>query len=151
VKYELIDAANRLRLSEQPIDLKRAVSTAYYALFHALSESNAEALIGPRDASSTQAVWHDVYRALDHSQLKDPATSGGFPKEISSLQSIVLTATDLKRKRHEADYNPSYDATKADATAAVSAALAAIIELEKCSIEERKALAVHLLVWRRRK
>ena len=35
--------------------LKRAISTAYYAMFHALCYSNAETVVGPRDRHNEQA------------------------------------------------------------------------------------------------
>ena len=47
----LISIATQLALSsddtpERQDDLRRAVSTAYYAMFHALANSNANTLIG---------------------------------------------------------------------------------------------------------
>ena len=47
----LINIATQLALSsgdtpERQEDLRRAVSTAYYAMFHTLANSNANALIG---------------------------------------------------------------------------------------------------------
>ena len=46
---ELI-GAGRLLASGQPSQeaLRRAISTAYYAMFHALATSNADLIVGPR-------------------------------------------------------------------------------------------------------
>lgn len=46
--------------------IRRSVSSAYYAMFHALAMSNADALIDtPRD-SETEKAWFRIYRGLDH-------------------------------------------------------------------------------------
>ncbi len=46
--------------------VRRAASNAYYALFHALAESNASALIGAPSDPLTASAWSRVYRGLDH-------------------------------------------------------------------------------------
>ncbi|MBC6437988.1 MAG: hypothetical protein GDA52_07600 [Rhodobacteraceae bacterium] len=51
-------------------DLRRAVSTAYYAMFHCLCESAANLLIGGGTASRSDAAWRQAYRALNHGQAR---------------------------------------------------------------------------------
>ena len=56
----LISIATQMALSsddtpERQDDLRRAVSTAYYAMFHALANSNANALINQKEALSRSA------------------------------------------------------------------------------------------------
>lgn len=50
-------------------NLRRAVSASYYAVFHALCRSNADALVGKGAARPTRA-WMQTYRALDHAQQR---------------------------------------------------------------------------------
>ena len=47
-------------------NLRRAVSTAYYAMFHCLAGTAADLLIG----GSRSEAWHQVYRALEHGSAK---------------------------------------------------------------------------------
>ena len=62
------DLVNPQQLGRLPTDehVRRAVSNIYYALFHALAESNATALIGSPSDALTVAAWSRVYRGLDH-------------------------------------------------------------------------------------
>ena len=53
-----------------PDSLRRAVSTAYYAVFHALANSNADCLIGPPTDPLLEHAWHRIRRGLDHSQAR---------------------------------------------------------------------------------
>ena len=44
--------------------LRLAVSTVYYAMYHALAGSNADLLIGPSETEGSAPEWHRVYAAL---------------------------------------------------------------------------------------
>ncbi|MDE2786242.1 MAG: hypothetical protein OXL37_06215 [Chloroflexota bacterium] len=44
----------------------RAVSTAYYAVFHALARNNADNIIGPPANPSMALDWIDAYRRMRH-------------------------------------------------------------------------------------
>ena len=46
--------------------LRKAVSVAYYAMFHALAQNNADRLVGETDADRETDAWHRTYRALEH-------------------------------------------------------------------------------------
>ena len=47
------------------MDLRRAVSSAYYAMFHALCRSNAETLIGTAPAMQATEPWLDFTHNLE--------------------------------------------------------------------------------------
>ena len=51
---------------DQPKDeaLRRAISTAYYAMFHALATSNADCIVGPPRDTMASHAWDRVYRGL---------------------------------------------------------------------------------------
>jgi hypothetical protein len=53
-------------------DLKRAISTAYYALFHAMAKIAADMLVGVGPNRPDKA-WTQAYRALQHGDAKTPA------------------------------------------------------------------------------
>ena len=50
--------------------LRRAVSTAYYAMFPALAASNADALMGTPNDELTTDAWVQIYRGLNHNQAR---------------------------------------------------------------------------------
>ena len=56
----------------QPLQdsLRRAVSTAYYAMFHALASRNADCLVGTPHDSLTEHAWARIYRGLNHSTAR---------------------------------------------------------------------------------
>lgn len=72
--YDLIRIARHLatggvggnRGRPRQADLRRAVSTTYYALFHALSRCCADILAGSTPAHRRQRGWQLVYRSLEH-------------------------------------------------------------------------------------
>ncbi len=70
---DLIATARRLAKASarkpRQADLKRAISTAYYALFHAIARDAADLLVGTGKDRPDKA-WKQVYRALDHGPAK---------------------------------------------------------------------------------
>jgi hypothetical protein len=68
-------------------DLKRAVSTAYYAIFNFLAKECADLLVGTGQARN-YACWRHVHRALDHGFAKMPAKEQAiysFPRKSFDL------------------------------------------------------------------
>jgi hypothetical protein len=93
--------------------LRRAVSTAYYALFHLLV-SEASALL----ASGDSKLQDLVARAFDHGDMQKAcatfASSGTMPPIIDAhygsvtfppeLKAVAQAFVDLQGARHDADY-----------------------------------------------
>jgi hypothetical protein len=103
--------------------LRRAVSTAYYALFHLLVEDAAFAMFGGNDATELR---HVVRRAYDHGTMKQAARgfAGGQPAAIwhpvlsrpsADLILVATTLLELQEARHLADYDPGYRLTRGEA------------------------------------
>lgn len=95
---DLIATARRLARANakkpRQAELRRAVSTAYYALFHALARNCADLFVGTGDARS-KGAWSQVYRALEHGFAKNAcvqAAALGFPAN-------VVNAADHKDQR----------------------------------------------------
>lgn len=130
-------------------DLNRAISTAYYALFHAVARSNADRLVGTGVNRSNKA-WVQAYRALDHGSGKtacQQVPSLGFSP---GLVIVAQAFTALQEARHKADYDPDFRPSRRDALAAVAQAELAIAELKQSTLQDRSAFAVQLLVRRPR-
>jgi hypothetical protein len=125
---------------------RRAVSTAYYAVFHALAKSCASILLPSVDRTSD--AYQRVYRALDHGPLKAAfAASAGPLRDRSPLQKIGEVVVQLQSERHRADYMPPSKAffPLNQAEELIGKARQAVMEIENLSTEDRVALATWLL------
>ncbi len=127
------------------------MSTAYYAMFHALFRNCADSFIGTARASRSQPAWRQVYRSVDHGHAKNQCLNQNvmsrFPPEI---QRFAIKFFDLQNHRHQADYDPLSTFTRADVQAAIAAAETAIKELHKFNIKDRRAFAVWTVLKNRK-
>ena len=127
-------------------NLRRAVSTAYYAVFHSLAYTAANLLIG----RERTAAWHQVYRALEHGNARSACLNKqameGFPNEI---EEFALTFVDLQKARHRADYSFDVSYDRHDTLTAIDRAAGAIDQLERVNIHHRRSFVAHLLFKRR--
>jgi len=106
-------------------NLRRAVSTAYYAVFHLLI---AEATSNWNNVQLRAALG----RAFDHSTMKTASNrlsntqefpfTGEDPLVVASLRFVALTFTQLQQDRHFADYNLTKDLGSTDALNQVKSA-----------------------------
>ncbi len=127
----------------------RAVSTAYYALFHALARAAADNLVGPAGTERSSPAWRQTYRALDHGAAKTACIQAdklGFPREIVACADTFVL---LQQRRHDADYDPTFTTTRADAIAIIADAETAIDKLTRATQKDRTAFAILLLLRRR--
>jgi hypothetical protein len=125
---------------------RRAVSTCYYAVFHALATLCASILLPSVDRKSE--VYERVYRALDHGPIRMAFTAkGGALKGRGTLQKIGELVVQLQSERHRADYlPPNKSIFPADvAKDLVDQARRAVREIENLSDDDRVALATALL------
>ena len=101
-----IDAARLLATTDKgrprSASLRRAVSTAYYAVFQALCTACADRLVGRRQPWD---VYTPVFRALDHYATTQALRQPSFATtpELHRLGSLLK---DLQSVREWADYNP---------------------------------------------
>ena len=117
MNWEDLIIAGRLLIQDPDCSesaVRRAVSTAYYAVFHALAESNADALTRAADVPVLADTWTRFYRAINHRE-----TSNRFRRtEIPEAPAAVADFTDLFIKlqaiREQADYNPDSTAFTRD-------------------------------------
>ena len=135
--------ATRLGRPRQ-IMLRKAISAAYYAVFHALCASNADVLIGTSPAVGRLA-WSRTYRALEHGDAKNRMIQhmADLPPGI---QTFAKTFNDLQERRHAADYNPDVRFQRSNVIALIDRAESAIHSLYTADIAERRALASLVLL-----
>ena len=131
---DLLEQAKHLAKREpkrpRQASLRRAVSAAYYALFHLLVSEGATRL-APTQPSGLR---RQVQRAFVHGQMKDVCKTfgaGNAPNGIhhlitlplqTELKSISLAFVDLQEKRHKADYDLTYVPIRLDVLQAVQSA-----------------------------
>lgn len=127
-------------------DLRRAVSTAYYALFHALSRCCADTLAGSTPAHRRQPGWILVYRSLEHgparNRLDNRAEMGAFPWEI---RDFGLRFVAMQRQRHLADYDPTETFSRPHVLQSIVQTEQSVAELERCAPADRRAFALYAL------
>ena len=128
--------------------LRRAVSTAYYAMFHALASSNADCLVGtPYDPLSEHA-WSRIYRGLTHNMAKRNLRQDRhlFSPQV---QQFTDAFAQLQDQRHSADYDPNGTFTLSQTLDWIDRAESAIEIFMQTDANERKTVAVQTLITRR--
>jgi hypothetical protein len=116
----LLEQAERLATEgtgrPRQADLRRAASTAYYALFHLLTQA------GGRLVTRLPAAQPVIARQFGHKEMKDasrPFAAGRLPEAMqdaidalpSEITQVAATLIQLQELRHRADYDLSADAT----------------------------------------
>jgi uncharacterized protein (UPF0332 family) len=113
--------------------LRRAISTAYYALFHLLLEKGSAKFVthpGLRQLVSRAYVHGDMYKAAK----KFESGIGGLPGQVTAafagtvpalpaeIERVAKAFVALQEARHEADYDVSKTFSRADAQRLVAQA-----------------------------
>ena len=162
---EFLDLARRLLQPEERIandvDLRRSISTSYYALFHTVLTTAAERFVGADP--SRQRGYAIVYRAFNHSQMRQVCESLTLPLLSKSLRQqlgretahpdlrdFAVVFTELQSRRHQADYDPTTTITFQDARTAFDLAERGIIVFERAPADERADVLALMLAGSRR-
>jgi|OM-RGC.v1.023434993 hypothetical protein len=127
-------------------DLKRGLSTVYYAVFHAIRRNCADCLIGGSSADRSLPAWRQTYRAVEHARAKDQcrnrAMLAKFPKEVEDFAAFFVA---IQERRHRADYDPAYRVTRTMVEQDIALAERAIQRLTAAPIKDRRAFAAWVL------
>jgi hypothetical protein len=123
--------------------LNRAVSTAYYALFHALAELCARELIG------NYRPWKPfrlIYRSLDHAGTRRVfERAAGTAESSAPVLDIGRAFILLQSERHKADYDPEYAPMREDTLELVERAREGVASIRALGASDRKLLAALLV------
>ena len=150
----LLDLADRFTNfgpgAPRQTDLRRAISSAYYAVFHAVAAAAADDFVGPTKRDTPRYAL--VYRSIDHSPLrklcenvvksnlptkyKSYVPSGGFGTDLVAVANALV---ELQEKRHKADYDPLYRVSISDAVLAVVTGRTALSRLTDANRTRKKA------------
>ena len=127
-------------------DLRRAVSTAYYAVFHLLI---AETTVNwSRDSSrdALSRMFDHRVMAKSSDRLLDPKAfpfTAEDPVVVDTLRQVAAAFVDLQRQRHIADYDNATNWAPAEAKREVETAGKAFAALE--SIRDEKIAQEYLV------
>ena len=125
--------------------VRRAISNAYYALFHALAESNAAVLIGSPPDPAAAPAWSRIYRGLDHSTARRELQR--HRQEFSPpARHFTDTFEAMQEFRHSADYDPAVGFTAHEASIYMDQTEAAILNFLQVPRSERTYIATLTLV-----
>jgi len=138
------------------VDLRRAISNAYYAVFHATLTAAADNAIGRGARASTP--YRLVYRSVDHRGLRELckeiqkttqiakyrqyAPRDGFGPNIGAFAQAVV---ELQIRREAADYDPLTIFKRSDARLAINLGRRALQRFEAALKSHRDAFLSLLL------
>lgn len=141
------DLLNWQQLGGPPTDehIRRAVSNAYYAMFHSLAHNNASALIGTPIDPATAAAWSRVYRGLEHTTARRELQR--HHQQFSPQAKVFAdTFIDMQDLRHSADYDPNTFIAANDGSVYLDLAESAILGFAQVAFNERVYIATLTLV-----
>lgn len=131
-------------------DLCRAVSAAYYAMFHALALCCADLLAGGSPSHRDPEAWRQTYRALDHglarSQCDNHTAMRRFPPEIRKFGEVFVA---MQRVRQEADYDPYITYSRSQVIGFIYQVSETIAEFNAADRGPRRAFSLYVLFRRR--
>jgi hypothetical protein len=159
---ELLAVARHLSTGDdetQPSDarLRRAVSTAYYALFHKVLRAAAQRFMGPNQEQ--RAGFTVLYRSFDHRHMKmvclalRVSTLNDRYGKLLQKDAVSQAARDfagafaaLQDVRQLADYDPVVEFVPAQVSALIDSADAAMAAFDRIVPEELTDILALLMV-----
>ena len=148
ISDDLLEIARRLTAGNPTqTDLRRATSSIYYSLFHAMCQSNADTLAGEDPQQRDQLAWRQAYRALEHGYAKQRChRASGNGRFSPSIQRLAGSFVDIQTLRHRADYDPHTSFAQREVLAAIDEADDHISGFRDAPDQERRAFAVYILM-----
>lgn len=143
-----LSVAKRLATTKRPSqsEIRRSISSSYYAVFHALARTCANSLVGRTPSQRPNKAWVEVYRGLNHSVCKkacEQANTVAFP---TCIHEFADAFHQLQEHRHKADYDPDVRFSKADAETWFEIARLSISNLRSANNSDKKAFSTWVLI-----
>ena len=136
-------------------DLRRAVSAAYYGIFHFVITTAVDLFVGSENRESEQ--YSAAYRTVKHAWLSDlcehlrgslkPKKPPHAPGSdfFGPLINFATNVAVLQELRHSADYDPSFNVAPDEARIAIKVAREAVRLFQGASEKQRVAFLTLLL------
>ena len=145
---DLVERTSRGR--PRQTNLRRAVSTTYYALFHCMAICCADTLVGGAGANRSAPAWRQAYRALQHTTARQRCAQPTIRRFPNDIQDFAVEFVAMQRKREHADYDPDGTFYKSDVLQDINATENVIGQFMKAPLKDRRAFAVYVLLNIRR-
>ncbi len=154
---DLLDIAERLASGTsgnrqgrpKQAELGRAISTAYYAMFHTLAKHSADLMVGSTSKSRSNEAWRQLYRSLDHGEVKKRHSQNPYKRILKrfpqGLQDFTSQFVKMQRLRHAADYDPLERFSRSTVVQLIEETRTAIAQFEAVSRKDRIAFAAFVL------
>jgi hypothetical protein len=136
--------------------MRRAISAAYYGVFHATLAAAADLFIGVTQRAT--GLYGLLYRSVDHRWFRDlcvdaqkPRLPPRYHQYLPSgdlgvdIRAFAEAAIGLQEKRHSADYDPSIRVKGLDGIIAVQAGRDALRRFTAADESAREAFLALLL------
>ena len=152
--YDLLRIARQLASGElgsgrgrpRQAELRRAISTAYYAMFHALARCAADMLVGATPSRRSQSAWRQTYRALEHGHARNQCSNATMMSEFpDGIRQFGIVFVNNQRRRHSADYNPAETYNRFEVLKFIEEIERVIPEFDAVPAIDRRAFAVYAL------
>ena len=144
--------ATARRLAEPPgrgrpreTDLRRAISTAYYALFHCLATCCANTLVGGPGSNRDMNAWNRMYRSFEHGIARQRCRHSDIATFPIGIQNFATEFAEMQVMRHTADYAPDAEFRRSDVIRDIARIERVIDDFNAVHISDRRAFAVHVL------
>ncbi len=140
--------AKRLATTKRPTqsEIRRSISSSYYAVFHALARTCANSLVGKTPSKRPNKAWVEVYRGLNHGVCQkacEQASKVNFPDCIKEFADAFQ---QLQEHRHKADYDPNTRFGKVDGETWCEIARLSIASLRSAKSIDKRAFAAWVLI-----
>ncbi len=140
--------AKRLANTKRPSqsEIRRSISSSYYAVFHALARTCANSLVGKTPSQRPNKAWVEVYRGLNHGVCRkacEQANKVNFP---GSILDFADAFTQLQEHRHNADYDPNIRFAKENAEHWYGLAQESVESLRSANSIDKRAFAAWVLI-----
>ena len=146
----ILAAADR-RGAPRQSNLRRAISTAYYALFHCLARCVADSFVGGVSADRSEIAWRQAYQSIEHSQARRRCQNkAGMDKFPAKIQNFARLFSIAQKRRHEADYDLDVKFYRDSVFSDIERIDSTIREFDKVALKHRRAFAVYIVLKDRR-
>ena len=138
---ELIVLAGELARQDGEAARRRAVSTLYYAYFHALAKLCADVLAPMAPAGD----YAKVYRCIDHGPAPNAFEQFARERGHVALVDAAITFRSLQSERHKADYMPERaDFLPQKIEEWIDRVSNALVTIDRLAPADRRSLAIAL-------
>ena len=147
VALDLLEVAERGGSSAH---LRRALSAAYYAMFHCLARVAADRLMRDDGTRRNAAARLHVYRALQHQHARRQClNAGAMALHAEDIRRFAVRFARLQAQRHRADYDPVARFDMSEGRRTIHSAHEGIRLLERASAADQRAFAIWVLLLAR--